>query len=106
VYISLTYPSLTPYLKGIHLTLDSWRPNRDGEGWKRPASQIAAAIGSTLSHPPTHVHVVPRLASDVDALLALFAPMLPPLRRVRPKVTAQVFYGFGNISGSGFGSTI
>jgi hypothetical protein len=31
---ALTYPVLTPYLKGLHLTLDSWRPGRDEEGWK------------------------------------------------------------------------
>jgi hypothetical protein len=24
IYNSRTYPSITPYLKGIHLTLDSW----------------------------------------------------------------------------------
>jgi hypothetical protein len=34
VYISRTYPSLVPYLKGIHLALDSWRPNRNQEGWR------------------------------------------------------------------------
>ena len=30
----MTYPSLVPYFKGIHLTLDSWRENRDAEGWR------------------------------------------------------------------------
>ena len=35
VYLSRTYPSITPYLKGIHLTLDSWRHNRDQDGWKQ-----------------------------------------------------------------------
>jgi hypothetical protein len=43
IYISRTYPSITPYLKGIHLTLDSWRPWRDDEGWKLPLSEIKAA---------------------------------------------------------------
>jgi hypothetical protein len=28
VYIARTYPTMVPYLKGIHLTLDSWRANR------------------------------------------------------------------------------
>jgi len=32
VYLSRTYPSIVPYLKGIHLTIDSWRPNRDEDG--------------------------------------------------------------------------
>ena len=26
--------AMTPYMKGVHLTLDSWRPYRDGEGWR------------------------------------------------------------------------
>jgi hypothetical protein len=26
VYISQSYPALVPYLKGIHPTMDSWRP--------------------------------------------------------------------------------
>ncbi len=33
-YVSQTYPAMVPYLKGIHLTVDSWRPNRDEDGWK------------------------------------------------------------------------
>jgi len=36
VYQSRTYPALVPHFKGIHLTLDSWMPNRDSEGWKIP----------------------------------------------------------------------
>jgi len=34
VYISQTYPFITPFLKGIHLTLDSWRPWRKSMGGK------------------------------------------------------------------------
>ncbi len=34
VYITQTYPAMVPYMKGIHLTVDSWRPYRDEEGWK------------------------------------------------------------------------
>ena len=36
VYIARTYEVLTPYLKGIHLTIDGWRQDRDDEGWKIP----------------------------------------------------------------------
>jgi hypothetical protein len=43
IYISRTYPSITPYLKGIHLTLDSWRLWRDDEAWKLPLSEIRVA---------------------------------------------------------------
>ena len=34
VHLSMTYPDLVPYLKGIHLTLDSWRKDRKNDGWK------------------------------------------------------------------------
>ena len=34
VYVSRTYPAMTPYLKGIHQTLDGWREGRDEDGWR------------------------------------------------------------------------
>lgn len=34
VYVGMTYPSIEPYMKGIHLTADSWRANRDKDGWR------------------------------------------------------------------------
>ena len=34
VYTTRTYPSMVPYLKGIHLTLDSWRSRRNSDGWR------------------------------------------------------------------------
>jgi hypothetical protein len=33
IYVARTYSTLVPYLKGIHLTLDSWRANRGDDGW-------------------------------------------------------------------------
>ena len=36
VYVSQTYTSLVPYLKGIYLSLNSWRSGRDEEGWLTP----------------------------------------------------------------------
>ena len=34
VYVTRTYPSMVPYLKGFHLTIEMWRGGRDAEGWK------------------------------------------------------------------------
>ena len=34
VYVTRTYPSIIPYLKGFHLTIKMWRGGRDLEGWK------------------------------------------------------------------------
>ena len=35
IYLSRTYKSMVPYLKGFHLTLDSWREGRDVDDWKK-----------------------------------------------------------------------
>ena len=34
-YVFDVYRSCRPFLRGIHITLDSWRPHRDSEGWKQ-----------------------------------------------------------------------
>eukprot|EP00957_Ditylum_brightwellii_P016718 1257883-Ditylum_brightwellii.AAC.1 len=33
VHISRTYPAMVPYLKRIHLTLESWQAKRDNDEW-------------------------------------------------------------------------
>jgi len=35
IYVAMTYTSLIPYLKGIHLTLNAWRPDCDEHGRKK-----------------------------------------------------------------------
>jgi hypothetical protein len=35
IYVSRTYTSMIPYLKGLHLTIDSWRSNWDDDGWRQ-----------------------------------------------------------------------
>jgi hypothetical protein len=34
IYVARSYPSMVPYLKGIHLTLSGYLPGRDKDGWK------------------------------------------------------------------------
>ena len=34
VYVTQVYPAMKPYLKGFHLSLESWRGGCDEEGWK------------------------------------------------------------------------
>jgi hypothetical protein len=31
---------MVPYLKGVHLTLDSWREGRREDGWKRSQKEM------------------------------------------------------------------
>eukprot|EP00536_Pseudo-nitzschia_multiseries_P008909 jgi/Psemu1/21777/gm1.21777_g len=39
VYVAMTYTSMVPYLKGLYLTLNSWRPHRDEKRWTIPLTQ-------------------------------------------------------------------
>jgi hypothetical protein len=44
IYVSHMYPSFIPYLKGVHLTLDSWRKWQRKDGWKMSQKEIRAAM--------------------------------------------------------------
>ena len=33
-YVVQTYPWMNPYIKGLHLTIDGWRPERVAGGWR------------------------------------------------------------------------
>jgi hypothetical protein len=52
------------------------------------------------------VAAVPRLATDIEALLVLTDFPEAPLRKVRASTTASAHYGFDDASGRGFGATI
>jgi hypothetical protein len=70
VHLQRTYPAITPYLKGLHLTIDSWRPGRDSEGrkekhccheesyWDEEAETWSAWEDTPLT-PPDYVIPVP-----------------------------------------------
>ena len=100
-YVTQTYRPLIPYLNGLHLTLDGWRPNRDEEGWRLNTRQREA-------HPdrPDTVKAKPRLFADTAALSKLCSSPKPPWRRIRPHRSASVFYGFGDASGAAYGATL
>jgi hypothetical protein len=104
-----------PYLKGIHLTLDSWRSGRNEDGWKQSRAGMEQlrrhgdpeeAMKVISEEAPVLVIPVPCLEQDLKALLALTDPLVPPERAVRSKHLLQVCYGFGDASGEGFGSII
>ena len=126
VYLCRTYPSVTPFLKGIHHTLESWRGGRDEEGWKfttKKWQSFLKELGEDmkddetwvdLKHrymkkkgntPPTCVKPVSRLIQDLTTLLFIMRSKSPPLRLVRGMCITQVRYGFGDAAGSGFGSS-
>ncbi len=118
VYVSRTYPAMVPYLKGIHLTLDSWRPWRRSDGWKMTSTEMRAyhiekgwddidpPSPHSLDKPPQRVKPVPRLTSDLVALQQLTSSATPPKRLARPTSSTVALYGFADASGRGFGSTL
>lgn len=128
-YVCRTYSWLTPYLKGVHLTIDSWRPGRDEEGYKLSAKVLRAmaekeamplpcrrededaasleeAAGAEEITPPERVQPVGRLLEDVEALLDLTSPAEPPKDAVRAQEAMVALYLPGDASGTGFGSAI
>ena len=42
VYVSQTYTMMVPYLKGVYLTLNSWRKGRDKNGWMTKKARMEA----------------------------------------------------------------
>ena len=40
-YVVRTYPWMSPYLQGLHLTIDGWRPDRDEHGHKLQGRALA-----------------------------------------------------------------
>jgi hypothetical protein len=45
IYLSRTYPPMTPFLLGRHQTIDGWRSCRHEDGWKMQHAEIMAAKG-------------------------------------------------------------
>jgi hypothetical protein len=111
-YVTQAYPAMVPYLKGVHLTIDGWRPDRTDQGWKRRRQEIEALRrngdldGYDHRESPVYVKPVPRYRGDLRALEKLTEAPTPPKRKIRSKVVIHVEYGFGDASGKGFGSTI
>ena len=105
VYVSQTYTSLTPYLKGIYLTLNIWRQGRNQEGWLTSEAKKKARLGTKEpdGDPPKFVRMVPRFFTDIQVLVSLTAMDSPPNIPVRAS-NDKAIYIVGDASGSGFGS--
>ena len=127
VYVTNAYPAMKPYLKGFHLSLETWRGNRDEDGWKigvRPRGnesedlperdEIEAdmdeceLVVETSGPGPTLgiTMAVPRFQADLEAILTLAESDTPRVRVVRSVKICTAFYGFGDASSDGFGATI
>lgn len=100
VYVCQTYKHLKTYLKGIYLTLKSWRSGRDPEGWITEEARIVARKGKNDKDKKKNrlkwIDVVPCLHLDIKALMILSAYKNPP------ELPLRVFI-IGDSSGPGFG---
>ena len=126
VHVTQAYPMMKPYLKGFHLSLETWRGGRDEEGWKlspRPRfgedgdvpdrdvvememDEGDIAVESTAGPASGITMAVPRFQSDLEAILFLAESNTPRVRVVRSTKIVTAFYGFGDASSDGFGATI
>jgi hypothetical protein len=96
VYVTQAYPSMKPYLKGFHLSLETWRGGRNHKGWKAPPrpqvyveetnppitsmEEVKNALmtdsstgraGSSGGPPGGFTLAVPRFKEDLEALTLL-----------------------------------
>jgi hypothetical protein len=135
-HLSSTYESMVPYLRGFHLTLASYLGKRDEDGWMltdtawrvyvdkklaegdidgeeaeamRGSVHIGDIIqeeGYKLPSPPKEIALISQLRDDLFVLHQFFARDDPPIIHDRSFSVHVVRYGFGDASGTGFGSTI
>jgi hypothetical protein len=112
VYVARTYTTLVPYLKGIHLTLDSWRANRGDDSWPIDDDgwQLANTIDDRIEdgiarqgglEPPKFVKAAARLSDDLKMLRTL-TETKEPARAT--EIAAG--YMFGGASGGGCGTSL
>ena len=106
VHLQRLYPVLTPFLKGMHLTLDGWRINRDDQMWKLPRDEWVD-LGTTAPLPQSPAQLIPApwLRNDLEVLQSLLAPSVPPFCLIQPSQSWEIVYSFADASSAGFGSS-
>ena len=122
-HLAMTFEDVTPFLKGLYLTLNSWRPGRDQDDWKMSEKKwklllynnrelgdpededIGSAGREDDPAAPINVRGSPRLRSDVNALKEILSSEVVPRVNIRAKNIVSVVYGFGDASGTGLGAT-
>ena len=113
IYVARTYRPFRPYLRGLHKTIDAWRPGRDKDRWKLTQTMLQIQNNmevdldtGPLDLPPEKVQPVSRLKEDVKCLIELTSFAAPPKVIRRSSKCGVVLYGFGDASGRGFGHAI
>ena len=125
IHLAMTYPDLTPFLKGIHLTLDSWRAMRDHKGQKIRSEGEWLRVQTLLNtqkiegsyqqwrdkqgvevytDAPSTIKGAERLQGDLSALEKLLEGETPLKILVRGNSNSEVMQGFGDVNDLGFGA--
>lgn len=121
-YVSGTFRWMNPYIKGMHLTIDGWRKDRDMDGYRKFVNEAAIkeaekamAAGREVDlssfcmdedkEAPEFVEVKSRMISDVAALMKLTEGEAPAVQECRA-IELFVAYLMGDASGDGFGNGI
>jgi hypothetical protein len=76
VYVTQAYPGMKPYLKGFHLSLETWQGGRDEEGKKVPAKATQAGVIEEEG-PAAMSNVKLLLLTQTTAGWDVFAPAPP-----------------------------
>ncbi|KAL7571306.1 hypothetical protein ACA910_007627 [Epithemia clementina (nom. ined.)] len=112
---------MVPYLKGLHLTLESWREDRDSDRCRKtpqawaevPQNKFLRSGDHTFNPdlctsdaPPKVVTPVNRFKDDVQALGKLTESETPPRILVRPNGATTAALMWGDASGTGFGTSL
>jgi hypothetical protein len=77
-HMAMTYETITPFLKGLHLTLASFLPQRDDEGWKLSDKEwlsqikVAAKEGKMISQEAKDTTEAERYAQDSELNWEIF----------------------------------
>jgi hypothetical protein len=100
---------MIPVLKGLQLTIDSWQPNRDEDGWHQTSGHFEPKTDNTVVKAvaaPVLVQAVPWLGQDLHALVELTDSAVAPHIQVCPTAMAAAGFIFGDASGMGFGQSL
>ena len=129
MYVVRTYPWLNPYMKGMHLTIDSWQAGRAEDGFKMTAKELQVFESSkwanvgllcrradeeedggtpTTQAPeeecaPVMVEPVPHYLRDLECLVKLTDTSEPPHQLYRAQ-QQSAFFVVGDASSKGKGN--
>jgi hypothetical protein len=131
MYVVRTYPWLNPYMKGINLTIDSWRAGRAEDGFKMTAKELQVFESSKWSNAglpcrradeeedggtpatqapeeecaPATVEPVPCYLRDLECLVKLTDTSEQPRQLYRAR-RQSAFFVVGDASGKGKGNAV